>query len=72
MSGGNFGDRNRIAEIYSSYLHGAKGSAIVSKSGDIGMPSSTFKSQSIQGADLIWESKVKAGEEDPYQNEWNT
>jgi len=25
----------------------------------------------MKPADLIWESKVKADEEDPYQNEWN-
>ncbi len=57
--------------FYASYLHGSKGSAIVSKTGDIGMPSSLYKSQSLKRADLIWESKVKPGEENPYQNEWN-
>jgi predicted dehydrogenase len=59
------------AEFYSSHCHGSKGSAVVSRSGDIGMPSGTYKTQSMQGADSIWESKVKEGEEDPYQNEWN-
>jgi predicted dehydrogenase len=56
---------------YASYLHGSKGSAIVSKSGDIGMPSSIYGSQSLDSADRTWESKVMAGEENPYQNEWN-
>jgi predicted dehydrogenase len=56
---------------FSSYLHGSKGSAVVSKTGDIGMPSSLYKSQSLKRADLTWESKVKGGEENPYQNEWN-
>jgi predicted dehydrogenase len=58
-------------DIYSSYLHGTKGMAIASKDGDCGMPSSIFKSQNPRRADLIWESKVAAAEQDPYQNEWN-
>jgi hypothetical protein len=45
--------------------------AIASKSGDCGMPSSLFKSQSMKRSDMIWESKVPPGQEDPYQNEWN-
>ena len=32
-------------QIYSSYLHGSKGLAIVSKNGDCGMPSSIFRLQ---------------------------
>jgi len=58
-------------DIYSSYLHGSKGMAIISKSGDCGMPSSFYKSQSMKRSDMIWESKVSPGQEDPYQNEWN-
>jgi predicted dehydrogenase len=58
-------------DIYSSYLHGTKGMAIVSKSGDCGLPSSLYKSQNPRRADLIWESKVDSAEQDPYQNEWN-
>ncbi|HOA74958.1 MAG TPA: Gfo/Idh/MocA family oxidoreductase [Phycisphaerae bacterium] len=61
---------NGCKDIYSSYLHGSKGSAIVSSGGDCGMPSKLFKSQSMQDADLIWESKVAEGEGDPYLNEW--
>jgi len=57
--------------IYSSYLHGSKGSAVASKHGDCGAPSSLYKSLSMQPSDMIWESKVKPGEEDPYLNEWN-
>ncbi len=56
---------------YASYLHGTKGSGIASKGGDCGSPSSLYKNQSIESADKIWESKVKEGEGDPYQNEWN-
>jgi predicted dehydrogenase len=58
-------------DIYSSYLHGTKGSAIVSANSDCGMPSSLYKTQSLKRSDMTWQSKVNAGEEDPYQNEWN-
>ena len=57
--------------IYSSYAHGSKGMAIVSKSGDCGMPSSTYKGQNPKRSNLLWESKVNRDERNPYQNEWN-
>lgn len=57
-------------DIYSSYLHGTKGSGIPSKSGDCGLPSSLYKSQKPTGAGRIWESKVNPDELDPYKNEW--
>ncbi len=56
---------------YFSYIHGAKGSAIASKNGDCGGPSTIFKGQTPRRSDMLWESKVNPGEEDPYQNEWN-
>ena len=56
---------------YASYLHGTKGSAIASASGDCGLPSRIFKSQQMRRSDMLWESKVPAGQEDPYQNEWD-
>jgi predicted dehydrogenase len=59
------------SEIYSSYAHGSKGIAVVSKSGDCGMPSSTHKGQNPTRATAIWESKISPEESDPYQNEWN-
>ena len=49
----------------------AKASAVVSKSGDCGMPSRTYKGQSADRPKLLWESKVKPDEQNPYQNEWN-
>jgi predicted dehydrogenase len=58
-------------DIYSSYAHGTKGSAIVSKGGDCGMPSSIYKGQAPNRPDMLWESKVPPGEQDPYTNEWN-
>jgi predicted dehydrogenase len=57
--------------IYASYLHGTKGIAIASKSGDCGMPSSTYKGQIPKRANKLWESKVSPEEQNPYQNEWN-
>jgi hypothetical protein len=58
-------------EIYTSCLQGTKGMGIASKSGDCGLPSSLYKSQTANASDLIWESKVNPDEKDPYQNEWN-
>jgi len=58
-------------QIYASYLHGTKGMAIASRSGDCGQPSSLYKSQLPLPADMIWESTVNPEEKDPYQNEWN-
>jgi predicted dehydrogenase len=57
--------------IYSSYAHGTKGMAIVSKQGDCGLPSSTHKGQTADNANRIWVSEVKREERDPYLNEWN-
>ncbi|HUI44222.1 MAG TPA: Gfo/Idh/MocA family oxidoreductase [Terriglobia bacterium] len=62
---------NGCQEIYSSHLHGTKGTGIASNSGDCGPPSRLFKSSMPSPADLIWESKVNRDEQDPYQNEWN-
>jgi predicted dehydrogenase len=58
-------------DIYNSYAHGSKGSAVVSAGGDCGMPSRIYKGQTPQRSGLLWESKVKPEEENPYQNEWN-
>jgi hypothetical protein len=56
---------------FSNALHGTKGMAIGSKSGDCGLPSSIYKSQNPVRSDLLWESTLPPGERDPYQNEWN-
>jgi predicted dehydrogenase len=58
------------ADIYASYLHGSKGMAIASKSGDCGTPSSMFKSQTPRRSDMTWESKIAPDQTDPYLNEW--
>ena len=56
--------------IYSSYLHGSKGSAIASKNGDCGLPSSILKGQSLT-SEVAWESVVAPEERNPYRNEWH-
>ncbi len=50
---------NGCNDIYSSYAHGSKGLAIVSKFSDCGYPSSTFKGQNPQRSNLIWTSEVR-------------
>jgi predicted dehydrogenase len=69
----NFDGRtiNGCAEIYSSYLHGTKGIAIASKSGDCGLPSSIHKGLDPTRENLVWESRIRGDQRDPYQNEWN-
>jgi predicted dehydrogenase len=62
---------NGCNDIYSSYAHGSKGMAVVSKSNDCDGPSRTFKTQNPSRSSMIWESKAPAGQENPYQNEWN-
>jgi predicted dehydrogenase len=62
---------NGCNPIYSSYAHGSKGLAIVSKANDCGFPSTTFKGQAMQRSKMIWTSKEVEGQQDPYLNEWN-
>jgi hypothetical protein len=56
---------------FSSAAHGSKGMAIVSKSGDCGMPSSIHEGQNPTRSNMIWQSRVRPDERNPYQNEWN-
>ena len=56
---------------FSSYIHGTKGSAIASKTGDCGAPSSIYKGQKPIASERVWISEVPKGEENWYQNEWN-
>jgi predicted dehydrogenase len=62
---------NGCNDIYSSYAHGTKGIAVVSRSNDCDPPSRIFKGQNLSRPDMLWESKVDAAERNPYQNEWN-
>jgi predicted dehydrogenase len=56
--------------IYSSYVHGTKGMAIAAKSGDTGLPSSTYRGQNPDRDKMIWTSKVPDGETESHFNEW--
>jgi predicted dehydrogenase len=53
--------------MYHSAAHGTKGLAVISKNGDCGAPSMTFKGQNQDRTNLIWQSKDNSN---PYQNEW--
>jgi len=57
--------------FYSSYAHGTKGSAIVSKRGDCGPPSSTYRGQKPDPSQMIWQSEAERGQSSPFRNEWN-
>ena len=59
------------ADIYKSFLHGSKGSAIVSGGGDSGGALHHVQGSGLSKPDMVWESKIKADERDPYLNEWN-
>jgi predicted dehydrogenase len=62
---------NGCHDIYNSYVHGSKASAIASQHGDCGLPSTIFKGQNPQRSNMIWTSKIPQDQQDPYQNEWN-
>ena len=54
--------------MYNSFAHGTEGLAIISKNGDCGTPSMTFKGQAQSRENLIWQSTDNSN---PYQNEWD-
>ena len=56
------------AEFYSSAIHGTKGIAVASRSGDCGAPSAIYKGQNATKENLIWQSQDNSN---PYQNEWD-
>ena len=60
------------APIYSSYAHGTKGMAIVSKQSDCARPSSTYRTQNPGPESQIWKSKENrdGSVDDPFNNEW--
>ena len=61
---------NGALPLYSSYAHGSKGMAVVSKSGDCGRPSSTYKGQTAAKENMLWTSPDPKMPDDPYFNEW--
>jgi predicted dehydrogenase len=62
---------NGCEQYYASYLHGSKGTAIGSKSGDCGLPSSIHNGLDPTRENVVWESRIRPDERNPYQNEWN-
>ncbi|MDZ7619318.1 MAG: Gfo/Idh/MocA family oxidoreductase [Patescibacteria group bacterium] len=61
---------NGCQRDHSSCAHGTKGSAVVSRSGDCGPPSRTFKGHVMEPANMIWQSEVPKDQLNPYDNEW--
>jgi predicted dehydrogenase len=55
---------------HSSWAHGTKGSAAITKSGDFSATSSTYRTQLPKRADMIWESKIPPDQLSAYENEW--
>lgn len=55
---------------FSSYMHGTKGSAVVSASSDCGLPSSIHDGHTLSRDSRRWVSRVRDEEQNPYQNEW--
>ncbi len=58
-------------EKFLSYMHGTKGSAMVSAYSDCGPPSSIYSRHDMSEGSMTWTSKVPPAESNPYQNEWN-
>jgi predicted dehydrogenase len=57
------------APQYYSMVHGTKGCAVASRSGDCGTPAAIYKGQSADNRDnRLWQSTNATN---PYQNEWN-
>ena len=56
------------ANIYSSHIHGTKGTAVASSSGDCGTPAIIYKGLAERPDNQSWHSTDHTG---PYQNEWN-
>ena len=56
------------APQYYSFVHGTKGCAVASRSGDCGAPSSIYKGQADVAENRLWASSDRTN---PYQNEWN-
>lgn len=57
-------------KIFQSSAQGTKGYAVLSKAGDCGGPSSTYRGQLPEKSNLIWESKLDRSEQNSHQNEW--
>lgn len=58
-------------DLYCNYVQGTKGIGVISKSGDCGPPSSTYKGHVVKKSKMIWQSKNHPEDRGPYQNEWD-
>ena len=59
------------SDAYYSFAHGTKGTAVISRHGDCGGPSATFKGLGSSPANMLWQSKGHRNDSGPYRNEWN-
>ena len=58
-------------KIYHSCAQGTKGYAVLSKAGDCGVQSSTYKGQLSEPSNMLWESKIERADQNSHQNEWD-
>jgi hypothetical protein len=56
--------------IYHSCAQGTKGYAVLSKHGDCGAQSSTYRGQLPEKSKMIWESQIERADQNSHQNEW--
>ncbi|HLK14364.1 MAG TPA: Gfo/Idh/MocA family oxidoreductase [Fimbriimonadaceae bacterium] len=59
---------DNVEGIYSSYVHGSKGSAIAARAFDCNGPSAIFDGQNVESGKARWTSTDRSN---PYQNEWD-
>jgi len=60
---------NGCEDRFATYVHGTKGSAIVSSAGHSPAKSKIFKGQNFKSEDVVWSAAQP--ESNPYQNEWD-
>ena len=58
-------------EAYHSSAQGTKGCAILSKYGDCGAQSSTYRHHLPDKSKMIWESQIERADQNSHQNEWD-
>jgi len=56
--------------MFSSSMHGTKGSAVVSANSDCDLPSSIHTGHDLSPTSMVWTSEVPEDQRNPYQNEW--
>ncbi|MEX2026992.1 MAG: Gfo/Idh/MocA family oxidoreductase, partial [Pirellulaceae bacterium] len=56
---------------FASYVHGSKGSAVISRTGHWPSKAQMFKGQDMSRSNLIWDCGDEPREDNPYQVEWD-